>query len=90
MQAVYPFDTLRRRMMITSGTGYTYKSALHCLRVIVAFEGVKSLFKGSSVNVLRGTTGALVLAVFDRLKKWYLKRKNAELHHQCVPCSPTL
>ena len=76
MQAVYPIDTLRRRMMVTSGTGYSYSSSVHCLRAIVAFEGSSALFKGSSANVLRGTAGALVLAVFDRLKKSYLQRKN--------------
>lgn len=76
MQAVYPFDTMRRRMMVTSGTGYNYKSSFHCLKSIYMFDGVKGLFKGSTANVLRGTTGALVLAVFDRLKHEYLERKN--------------
>ena len=34
MQMSYPFDTLRRRMMLTSGTGRHYPSSLHCLKEI--------------------------------------------------------
>ena len=34
MQMSYPFDTLRRRMMLTSGTGRHYPSSFHCLKEI--------------------------------------------------------
>ena len=75
MQGVYPFDTLRRRMMLTSGTGQFYRSSFHCLQEILKYEGAKSLFKGSTANIIRGTSGALVLAVFDRLKNYHLQQK---------------
>jgi len=78
MQAVYPFDTLRKRMMVTSGSGYYYRHSFHAFRSILAFEGFAALFKGSSANIIRGTTGALVLAVFDRFKKYYLERKSMQ------------
>ncbi len=45
--ASYPIDTVRRRMMMTSGTAVKYKSSLHCASEIVKNEGIKSLFKVS-------------------------------------------
>ena len=46
--ASYPLDTIRRRMMMTSGgTGPHYKSMFDASSQIVAKEGVKSLFKGA-------------------------------------------
>ncbi len=43
--ASYPIDTVRRRMMMTSGAAVKYKSSMHCMGEIVKNEGVKSLFK---------------------------------------------
>jgi solute carrier family 25 (adenine nucleotide translocator) protein 4/5/6/31 len=40
----YPLDTIRRRMMMTSGGTTHYKGFVHAGRQIVAQEGVKSLF----------------------------------------------
>jgi solute carrier family 25 (adenine nucleotide translocator) protein 4/5/6/31 len=42
--AAYPLDTIRRRMMMTSGSAHHYKSFIDAGRQIVAREGVKSLF----------------------------------------------
>jgi len=75
MQMSYPFDTLRRRMMLTSGTGRHYPSSFHCLKEILKYEGKSALLVGSTANVLRGTGGALILAGFDHLKTVYLKWK---------------
>ncbi|CBY09847.1 unnamed protein product [Oikopleura dioica] len=75
MQMSYPFDTLRRRMMLTSGTGRHYPSSFHCLKEIIKYEGKSALLVGSTANVLRGTGGALILAGFDHLKTVYLKWK---------------
>lgn len=67
--ASYPLDTIRRRMMMTSGGAVHYKSMFDAASQIVAKEGVKSLFKGAGANILRGVAGAGVLAlcVFLRL-----------------------
>ncbi|KAJ7172330.1 mitochondrial carrier domain-containing protein [Mycena filopes] len=43
--AAYPMDTIRRRMMMTSGTGEHYKSMFDAGRKIIAKEGPKSLFR---------------------------------------------
>jgi len=66
--ASYPIDTVRRRMMMTSGEAVKYKSSLHAFKEIVAKEGVKSLFKGAGANILRAIAGAGVLAGYDKLQ----------------------
>lgn len=76
--ASYPLDTVRRRMMMTSGTGVKYNNSLHCGQSIVASEGVAALFKGAGANILRGVAGAGVLAGFDKLKGAYVSWRFAE------------
>jgi solute carrier family 25 (adenine nucleotide translocator) protein 4/5/6/31 len=66
--ASYPIDTIRRRMMMTSGAAVKYDSSLHCAKVIYEGEGMKSFFKGAGANILRGVAGAGVLALYDRLQ----------------------
>jgi solute carrier family 25 (adenine nucleotide translocator) protein 4/5/6/31 len=66
--ASYPLDTVRRRMMMTSGEAVKYKSSLDAGRQIVAKEGVKSLFKGAGANILRGVAGAGVLSIYDQVQ----------------------
>jgi solute carrier family 25 (adenine nucleotide translocator) protein 4/5/6/31 len=66
--ASYPIDTIRRRMMMTSGEAVKYKSAYHAFLEIVKKEGTKSLFKGAGANVLRAVAGAGVLAGYDKLQ----------------------
>ena len=71
--ASYPIDTIRRRMMMTSGTGVNYKSSMDCGMQIVKNEGVGSLFKGAGANILRGIGGSLVISGFDKVKDMYLE-----------------
>jgi solute carrier family 25 (adenine nucleotide translocator) protein 4/5/6/31 len=66
--ASYPLDTIRRRMMMTSGEAVKYNGTLDAARQIVAKEGVKSLFKGAGANILRGVAGAGVLSIYDQLQ----------------------
>ncbi|KAJ5946239.1 hypothetical protein N7454_003078 [Penicillium verhagenii] len=51
----YPFDVLRRRFQINTmtGMGYQYKSIWDAIRVIVADEGLRGLFKGIGPNLLK-------------------------------------
>uniref|UniRef100_A0A7N0TAJ6 ADP/ATP translocase n=1 Tax=Kalanchoe fedtschenkoi TaxID=63787 RepID=A0A7N0TAJ6_KALFE len=65
----YPFDTIRRRMMMTSGQPVKYRSGLHAFREIVHAEGLKALFKGVTANMLLGVAGAGVLAGYDQLSQ---------------------
>uniref|UniRef100_A0A6N2LXD1 ADP/ATP translocase n=1 Tax=Salix viminalis TaxID=40686 RepID=A0A6N2LXD1_SALVM len=52
--ASYPIDTVRRRMMMTSGEAVK--------------DDAKSLFKGAGANILRAVAGAGVLAGYDKLQ----------------------
>jgi len=74
--ASYPIDTIRRRMMMTSGEAVKYKSSLHCGAQIVRQEGVSSLFKGAGANILRAIAGAGALSGYDKLQ-FLLIGKNA-------------
>ncbi|XP_011188897.1 ADP,ATP carrier protein [Zeugodacus cucurbitae] len=68
----YPFDTVRRRMMMQSGVkagDRIYKNTAHCWLVIAKTEGPFAFFKGAFSNILRGTGGALVLVMYDEIKK---------------------
>ncbi|KAJ8940530.1 hypothetical protein NQ314_010691 [Rhamnusium bicolor] len=67
----YPFDTVRRRMMMQSGRAKAdimYKNTMDCWIKITAQEGLGAFFKGAFSNVLRGTGAALVLVFYDELK----------------------
>jgi len=66
--ASYPLDTVRRRMMMTSGEAVKYRSSYHAFLEIVKKEGTKSLFKGAGANILRAIAGAGVLAGYDKLQ----------------------
>jgi solute carrier family 25 (adenine nucleotide translocator) protein 4/5/6/31 len=66
--ASYPIDTVRRRMMMTSGEAVKYKSSLDAFRQIIAKEGTRSLFKGAGANILRAIAGAGVLSGYDQLQ----------------------
>jgi len=71
--ASYPIDTIRRRMMMTSGTGVKYNGSMDATVQIFRKEGVKSFFKGAGANILRGIAGAGVLAGFDAVQDLYVK-----------------
>jgi len=68
----YPIDTVRRRMMMTSGGGVKYKGSLDCFTTVCKNEGFMSLMKGAGANILRGVAGAGVLAGFDKFKDLYI------------------
>merc|ERR1712141_806347 len=74
--ASYPIDTVRRRMMMTSGTGVHYKSSLDCGMQILKSEGFMSMMKGAGANVLRGIAGALVISGADEVKAAYVKMRS--------------
>ncbi|KAK9889822.1 hypothetical protein WA026_007190 [Henosepilachna vigintioctopunctata] len=68
----YPFDTVRRRMMMQSGRAkedMMYKNTLDCWYKIAQQEGPSAFFKGAFSNVLRGTGAALVLVFYDEIKQ---------------------
>ncbi|GBL87115.1 ADP,ATP carrier protein [Araneus ventricosus] len=69
----YPFDTVRRRMMMQSGRAkqdMLYKNTLDCWVKIGKTEGPKAFFKGALSNIIRGTGGAFVLVLYDEIRNF--------------------
>jgi len=75
--ASYPIDTVRRRMMMTSGGGVKYSGSIDCAQQVIKNEGFMSLMKGAGANILRGVAGAGVLAGSDVVKKWYIAMRTS-------------
>merc|ERR1712021_64575 len=72
-RASYSLDTVRRRLMMTSGkTGADrlYTGTMDCFNKILADEGPRAFFKGCLSNVIRGTGGALVLVFYDKIQAY--------------------
>ncbi|NP_001083023.2 uncharacterized protein LOC100038774 [Danio rerio] len=68
----YPFDTVRRSMMMQSGlkgADVMYSGSIDCWRKIARNEGPKAFFKGAWSNVLRSLGGSIVLVLYDEFKK---------------------
>jgi len=64
----YPFDTVRRRLMMMSGQGEKmYSGTLDCWRKILRDEGAAAFYKGNLTNVLRSIGCALVLVGYDEI-----------------------
>jgi solute carrier family 25 (adenine nucleotide translocator) protein 4/5/6/31 len=70
--ASYPLDTVRRRLMMQSGRkDVMYKGTLDCFAKIYKNEGgLYPFFKGSASEVIRGTGGALVLVIYNKVQAY--------------------
>jgi len=67
----YPFDTVRRRMMMQAGAAEKmYKSTADCWVKIAKNEGPRAFFKGALTNAIRGSGGAIVLVMYDEIQKY--------------------
>jgi solute carrier family 25 (adenine nucleotide translocator) protein 4/5/6/31 len=67
----YPFDTVRRRMMLQSEKPReqrNYKGSWHCFTEVLKHEGLKGMYKGMVPELFRGVGGSLVIVCYDRLK----------------------
>jgi solute carrier family 25 (adenine nucleotide translocator) protein 4/5/6/31 len=67
----YPFDTVRRRMMLQSEKPVAervYKGSIDCARQVWAREGPKGMYKGMIPELFRGVGGSLVIVAYDRIK----------------------
>jgi len=70
--ASYPFDTVRRRLMMQSGGKVKlYNGTMDCFAKIAKNEGMNAFFKGSGANILRGMGGAMVLVLFEPIKEFF-------------------
>lgn len=67
----YPFDTVRRRMMLQSEKPLAeriYKGSLDCFFQVLKKEGAKGMYKGMVPELFRGVGGSLVIVAYDRIK----------------------
>jgi len=67
----YPFDTVRRRVMLESEKAPAdriYKGSLHCASEIMKKEGLKGMYKGMIPELARGVGGSMVIVAYDRIK----------------------
>lgn len=67
----YPIDTIRRRMMMTSGEAVKYSGSIDCFNKILKAEGFMSMMNGAGANILRAVAGAGVLSGFDKIVQIY-------------------
>ncbi|KAK9699745.1 hypothetical protein RND81_08G193300 [Saponaria officinalis] len=67
----YPFDTVRRRMMMQSGLEKTmYENTLDCWKTIYRTEGFPSFYRGAVSNMFRSTGAAAILVLYDEVRKF--------------------
>jgi len=67
----YPFDTVRRRVMLESEkpvSSRIYKGSWDCFVQVSKNEGVKGMYKGMIPELFRGVGGSLVIVIYDRIK----------------------
>jgi solute carrier family 25 (adenine nucleotide translocator) protein 4/5/6/31 len=67
----YPFDTVRRRMMLQSEKPVAervYKGSWDCFVKVLQKEGAKGMYKGMVPELFRGVGGSLVIVIYDRIK----------------------
>merc|ERR1712232_84682 len=67
----YPFDTVRRRLMLESEKApenRLYKSSFDCAKKVLQKEGLKGMYKGVIPELARGVGGSMVIVTYDRIK----------------------
>jgi len=67
----YPFDTIRRRMMLQSEKSLaerTYKGSWDCFKQVAKKEGAKGMYKGMVPELFRGVGGSVVVVAYERIK----------------------
>jgi solute carrier family 25 (adenine nucleotide translocator) protein 4/5/6/31 len=70
----YPFDTVRRRMMLESEKKVAdriYKGSFDCFKQVMAKEGLKGMYKGMIPELFRGVGGSVVVVMYERIKYIY-------------------
>jgi len=67
----YPFDTVRRRLMLESekpAADRLYKGGVDCFFKVMKAEGVAGMYKGMVPELFRGVGGSVVLVAYNRIK----------------------
>uniref|UniRef100_A0A915E9E1 ADP/ATP translocase n=1 Tax=Ditylenchus dipsaci TaxID=166011 RepID=A0A915E9E1_9BILA len=64
----YPWDSIRRRMMLSGGTAY--KTNIDCFVHVMHHEGLKGVYAGFSANAARSIGTALFVALCEEIKRY--------------------
>jgi len=67
----YPFDTVRRRMMLQSEkpkADRLYKGSIDCFQKVMKNEGAKGMYKGMVPELFRGVGGSLIIVAYEKIK----------------------
>jgi len=67
----YPFDTVRRRLMLESekpAESRLYSGGIDCFFKVLKAEGLVGMYKGMVPELFRGVGGSVVLVAYDRIK----------------------
>jgi solute carrier family 25 (mitochondrial adenine nucleotide translocator), member 4/5/6/31 len=67
----YPFDSVRRRMMMQAGKAHherMYRNSLHCIATVYGAEGIRGFYLGLAPNLVRSLGGALMLVAYDAVR----------------------
>ena len=67
----YPFDTVRRRLMLESEKPVAdrlYSSGIDCFFKVLKAEGLVGMYKGMVPELFRGVGGSVVLVAYNRIK----------------------
>lgn len=67
----YPFDTVRRRMMLQSEKPKAerlYSGSVDCFTKVLKKEGLAGMYKGLLPEMFRGVGGSMVIVGYDRIK----------------------
>ncbi|KAJ0086966.1 hypothetical protein Patl1_07703 [Pistacia atlantica] len=60
----YPLDTVHHRMVMRSGEAIKYKSSFHAFSQILKTEGVGSLYKGATAQILKNIVFLCLVVLF--------------------------
>jgi len=82
LMGIYPFDTIRRRLMMTSGQSYKYGSYSQFIKHVYHSQGLRGFFKGMPIIFLEAVTIGTMFLLFDELfcvhdvsENWVVKNK---------------
>lgn len=69
----YPFDTVRRRLMLESekpAAERQYKGGIDCAAKVLKNEGLAGMYKGLFPEIFRGFGGVMVVVCYERIKNY--------------------
>lgn len=77
---VYPFDTMRRRILMTIAKNYRYKGQWELSKIIIREEGFSGFFRGGSLVFIQSIGLSMLLSFYDTLTKDIRKYYGSSQH----------